>query len=228
VSARRSTAAKHGPLPDKVPLDRETVLRTGLGIANSEGIEAVTFRRLAEELSVTPMALYRHVSNKSDLLEGIFDLVANAAAVTDHDDPDWRDWVCRAFVKMGEAMLRQRGVMPLLGCAESYGRSRTAVVEKIYHRLCESGFTPIEAAQLQQDLYRYMLGTVALAGTLPGDATSVDHERHTGARLELLPSDEFPMVTRHAADIAKILVSTDMEKGLRRIIDAHGRECGVE
>jgi hypothetical protein len=44
--------------------------------------------------------------------------------------------------------------------------------------------------------------------------------------MELLPSEEYPTVTLHAADIASILTSTDLEKGLRRIIDAFERECG--
>ncbi len=224
MSARSASAAKPRVQRSKAPLSREAVLRAGLELANAEGLDAVTFRRLAQALSVTPMALYRHVSNKSDLLEGIFDLVANDAAVTEHVESDWREWVCTAFVRMGEAMLRQRGVMALLGRAESYGRSRAAVVEEIHRRLCDAGFTSLQAAQLQQDLYRYMLGTVALDATLPGDARSSDRERHTRARLELLPSAQYPMVTSHAADIARTLANTDMEEGLRRIIDAFERE----
>jgi AcrR family transcriptional regulator len=203
------------------------VLRAGLDLAGAEGIAAVTFRRLADALAVTPMALYRHVSNKSDLLEGILDLVTEDAAVTDHDEPDWRDWACRTFVKMGEAMLQQRGVMALLGRPETLGTTRAAVIEEIYRRLCEAGFTPLEAARLQQDLYRYMLGTVALGGALPGDAGSADHERHTRARLELLPSQDFPMLTRHASEVARSLVDTDMEPGLRRIIATYARERGA-
>ena len=200
------------------------MLRAGIELANAEGIDAVTFRRLAEVLSVTPMALYRHVSNKSDLLKGIFELVISDAAVTEHDDPDWRDWLCHAYVKMGEAMLRQRGVMALLYRLEAYGRSRVEVVEEISRRLCDAGFLPAQAAELQQDLYRYMLGTVALDGTLRRDASSTEYERHTRARLELLPSSKFPTLTRNAAELARVAVDTDIERGLRRIIDAFERE----
>lgn len=223
MRAQEASAHRREGRGSRATLDRESVLRAGLEIANADGIDAVTFRNLAEALSVTPMALYRHVANKSDLLEGIFELVSSDAAVTEHDDDDWREWVCYAFAKMGEAMLRQRGVMALLARGESYGRGRAAVVEEIYARLCEAGFTPLEAAQLQQDLYRYMLGTVALDGTLPGDAHDPDYERHTRARLELLPSAEFPMLTRHAAEVARTLVNPDLKPGLRRIIDAFER-----
>jgi AcrR family transcriptional regulator len=210
--------------PPRSTLDREAVLRAGLDLANAEGIDAVTFRRLGEVLSVTPMALYRHVSNKSDLLEGIFDLVTNDAAVTDHDEVDWRDWVSHSFVRMGDAMLRQRGVMALVNRLENFGKNRSAIVEEIFCRLCDAGLAPAEAAELQQDLYRYMLGTVALDSALRGDATDPDHERHTRARLDLLPSAEFPTVTRHAEELAQALTRTDLERGLRRIIDAFERE----
>ena len=129
MSPRRRTAASALAPADRAPLDRAAVLRAALDLANAEGVEAVTFRRIAEVLLVTPMALYRHVSNKSDLLEGIFLLVLDEAAVVDHDHSDWREWVCRAFVKMGEAMLRQRGVMALLERSETHGRGRAEVVE---------------------------------------------------------------------------------------------------
>src|SRR6266852_189115 len=56
-------------------LDRESVLDAGIEIADEEGLDAVTLRRIAERLSVTPMALYRHVASKDDLLDGMADLL---------------------------------------------------------------------------------------------------------------------------------------------------------
>ena len=52
-------------------IDRTAVLRASLEIADSAGLEAVTMQSVADRLGVTPMALYRHVDNKSDLLDGV-------------------------------------------------------------------------------------------------------------------------------------------------------------
>ncbi|MGL5857899.1 MAG: TetR/AcrR family transcriptional regulator [Angustibacter sp.] len=60
-----------GPGPGRDSLNRQTVLRAAIGLADAEGLDAVSMRRLAETLHVVPMALYKHVADKDDLLDGI-------------------------------------------------------------------------------------------------------------------------------------------------------------
>jgi AcrR family transcriptional regulator len=59
----------------RAPLSRERVVRTAVAIADANGVDAVSMRRLAHELGVDPMSLYNHVANKEDLLDGMADLV---------------------------------------------------------------------------------------------------------------------------------------------------------
>ena len=59
----------------RAPLTRDRVLRTAVGLADSAGIDALTIRRLAEQLGVEAMSLYYHVANKEAILDGIVDLV---------------------------------------------------------------------------------------------------------------------------------------------------------
>lgn len=56
---------------NRVTLTPQTVVEGALALADAEGLEAVTIRRLAKELGVTPMALYWHFSSKGELLEGM-------------------------------------------------------------------------------------------------------------------------------------------------------------
>ena len=60
----------------RTPLSRERVLRAAVAVADSGGIDALTMRRLAEEVGSEAMSLYYHVANKEDLLDGIVDVVA--------------------------------------------------------------------------------------------------------------------------------------------------------
>ena len=55
----------------RAPLSRERVLRAAVDLADDAGIDAVSMRRLAQELGVVPMALYKHVANKDELLDGM-------------------------------------------------------------------------------------------------------------------------------------------------------------
>jgi TetR/AcrR family tetracycline transcriptional repressor len=59
--------------PTRSKLDRDAVVDTALRVADGEGLEAVTIRRLAQELSVTPMALYWHFKDKEGLLAAVAD-----------------------------------------------------------------------------------------------------------------------------------------------------------
>lgn len=87
------------------PLDRDRVLRTAVRLADEQGLEAVTMRRLAEALQVTPMALYKHVVDKDDLVTGMVDVVVDQMAVPAPTDP--RRW--RAGMRA--ALLRARVVI---------------------------------------------------------------------------------------------------------------------
>ena len=57
------------------PLTRERVLREAIRIADADGVDALSMRRLGQALGVEAMSLYHHVANKADLMNGILDLV---------------------------------------------------------------------------------------------------------------------------------------------------------
>ncbi|GLW27360.1 TetR/AcrR family transcriptional regulator [Actinoplanes regularis] len=59
----------------RVPLNRERVLRAAVELADRTGLDTLSMRNLAQELGVVPMALYKHVANKDELLDGMVDTV---------------------------------------------------------------------------------------------------------------------------------------------------------
>lgn len=59
----------------RLRLNRERVLRAAVGLADSSGVESLSMRKLAAELGVVPMALYKHVANKEELLDGMVDIL---------------------------------------------------------------------------------------------------------------------------------------------------------
>ena len=73
--------AEHGGLATadatarRLPLSRERVLRAAVALADREGIDAVSMRRLGQELSVEAMSLYNHVANKEEILNGMVDVI---------------------------------------------------------------------------------------------------------------------------------------------------------
>ena len=60
----------------RIPLSRDRVLRAAVKVADEGGVEAITMRRLADELGAEAMSLYYHVARKEDILEGVVDVIA--------------------------------------------------------------------------------------------------------------------------------------------------------
>jgi AcrR family transcriptional regulator len=91
--------------PPRTPLSRDRILRTAVALADEGGVGSLSMRRIAVELGVVPMALYKHVSNKDALLDGMVDVV-----VGEIDPPeggtDWRTAVRRRVLSARRALLR--------------------------------------------------------------------------------------------------------------------------
>ena len=89
----------------RIPLSRDRVLAAAVVLADQVGIEALSMRRLAQELGVVPMALYKHVANKEELLDGMVD-----ALVSEIDPPvrdaGWKDTVRLRVLSARGALLR--------------------------------------------------------------------------------------------------------------------------
>jgi AcrR family transcriptional regulator len=55
----------------RAPLNRERVLHAAVALADEAGVESLSMRKLSQKLDVVPMALYKHVANKEELLDGM-------------------------------------------------------------------------------------------------------------------------------------------------------------
>jgi AcrR family transcriptional regulator len=89
----------------RMPLTKERVLSTAVALADQGGIESLSMRKLAQALDVVPMALYRHVANKDELLNGLVDVV-----VGEIDPPlegaDWKTTIRARILSARRALLR--------------------------------------------------------------------------------------------------------------------------
>jgi AcrR family transcriptional regulator len=88
-----------------VALSRDRVLRVAVALADEGGIESLSMRKLAHKLRVVPMALYKHVADKEELLDGMVDVV-----VGEIDPPatgiPWRNAIRQRILSARRALLR--------------------------------------------------------------------------------------------------------------------------
>jgi len=140
-------------------LDRDTVLRAGLAVADESGLDAVSVRRVAARLGVTPMALYRHVAGKDDLLDGMADLLYEELGVPAQGG-DWWEELAELARSTRRILLRHPEAAPLFSRPLS-GPHSLQVGEALCATLERAGFYPREVEELHGQLSGMVFALIA-------------------------------------------------------------------
>jgi AcrR family transcriptional regulator len=141
-------------------IDKVTVIEMARAIANEDGIEAVSMHSVARLLGVTPMALYRHVYDKSALLDGIVGHVYGDIVPPEPDLP-WRDRILAAGASIRDAAQRNPGVAVLLAQRKPPPGSSFHVDAAIADALAEGGAPRSEIIRLYRVITSAYLGFIA-------------------------------------------------------------------
>lgn len=189
VNPLTSHQRKQAPI-SRPGLDRERILAAGLDIADREGIDALTMRRLAAELDVEAASLYRYVESKDDLLNGVTDLVFSQVHVPPPDDRPW-DRRLRMYLDAVRDTLRAHpNVLPEVARRPIMNASTLVIMEQGLGELIDLGIAPETAGWTIDILVNFIVGHVL--AELSHD-TGTDPEALAEAR-SLLPEDLFPSV----------------------------------
>jgi AcrR family transcriptional regulator len=124
----------------RAPLTRERVLRAAIDLADSGGIEALSMRRLGQELDVEAMALYRHVRDKADLLDGVVDLVVGEIDRLPAGG-DWKATLRAQAMAARAVMLRHPWARRGLEDTGTTGPASLAYIESLLATLRDAGFS---------------------------------------------------------------------------------------
>ena len=196
------------------------ILRAGLAVIDADGIDALSMRRLGQELGRDPMAFYRYAGNKKALLDGITELLLGELTI-DPMDPDWMGQLrksAREFRLMAIAhpnMVPLLVTHPLVTPLALRAPSTLRPLEDSLELLTKAGLTDIEA------LAAYRAFTGFLRGHILNEFQAlVENEEETEELLRLglhrLPIREFPLLRR----LATVLASHDGEAELERGLDS--------
>jgi AcrR family transcriptional regulator len=141
------TSSQFSDDADRTRLTRAVVVDRALALADAAGLEALTIRKLATELGVTPMALYWHFRGKDELLEGLADRLWSEVDLTLDPSAPWEDQL-RALLESLLMVLRTHPAAPALLARSNIVNSEAGLnaLEVALELLRTAGFSPADAS----------------------------------------------------------------------------------
>jgi AcrR family transcriptional regulator len=206
------------------PLSRERVLAGAIAVADAAGVRALTIRSLAAELGVTAMSVYHYFANKSEILDGIVDVVFSEIDLPPGDG-DWQSEIRRRAISARRVLARHPWVIVLLESRKTPGPATLRHHDALIGTLREAGFSVEMTAHAYALLDSYVYGFVLQEASLPfeGPEGVADVAEPI---MQQFPADAYP----HLVELATEYIlqpgydfGNEFEFGLNVILDALAR-----
>jgi AcrR family transcriptional regulator len=161
-------------------LSRDEIVRVAIAVADAEGPEAISMRRIGRELRAGTMSLYYHVGSKEDLVDAMLEAME---AEVDIPDPsgDWRADL-RAFARSQRAaLLRHPWIMEFIGHRPPSGPNDARQFERMLTLIDQTGLNTLPTMYVLMALASYVMGAVVR-----------EHQEERGQQAEELADAEIP------------------------------------
>ncbi|HWL64632.1 MAG TPA: TetR/AcrR family transcriptional regulator C-terminal domain-containing protein [Actinomycetota bacterium] len=202
------------PIPKRSPLSRERITKAALDIADREGVDQLSMRRLAESLGAGTMTLYGHFANKGELLDAVLDLAASEKKLPGFEGT-WREQIHQLVGHARDLHRRHPGVVDIWSRQPALGRRGLRWPEAGMRILEGAGFATEEAALAFRLIANYTWGFALFSAPRSGAG-----RESTQSRLAALPEDRFPHLRNAAESFAAAMGSEEsFVYGLERILD---------
>jgi TetR/AcrR family tetracycline transcriptional repressor len=185
----------------KERLSRETLAAGALALADRDGLEAVTIRRLATEHNVTPMALYWHFADKDAVLDGIAERVYANVVLPEPNEHPWDAQLRDVLLALLAAVRPHPLVADLLAPRIMKSEPGLELAERVIGMLRAAGFPTAQATETASFL---LCSIIVLVTSEPGKHGTLNAEaqdalnRSKRAQLDSLPPKRFPNLIESA------------------------------
>lgn len=176
-------------------LTRERILRTAVRLADREGPDGVTLRRIAAELGVHVTSLYNHVPTRDAVTDGLVELLLDEAKLPTGPVP-WDEWVRRFTEAVSGIATTHPGAFHALRQRPVQGARAAASFEIALAAFSDAGFTAADGfAAIKAASY--------LALMIGMERSMVARGEILETHLDELPTESFPLVQSIAANVAE-------------------------
>lgn len=198
------------PTTGKRPLSAERILATAARTLREEGVDAISIRKLASKLGVSPMAIYRHIENKDALLSALLDRFIRQADVMPASDLPWDEWLTQLGLRMWRAQVEEPAWIGLLGSVQIRSGGLGVLLDSLAH-LRQAGFSADDAASAFFAVVHISVGASCLSLGLQQIRLDALIDPSDAARLNQL--------NRDFGSLHKLLAAQHIERSLALLMD---------
>ena len=201
------------------PLTKERILEAAVDVADRDGLGALTMRRLGKDLGFEAMAIYKHVANKEEILEGMLALVIGQIEIPE-EGADWKEAMRRRAFSVREVLSRHSWAIELLAASGFAGPAALRYINAILGNLRSGGFTIEDAAHAFWLLDSYVYGHVIQETSMPIGAS--DETTDPESILEQDTIDQFSYlveIRENAQMRSEFSFDSEFEYGLDLILE---------
>ncbi len=168
--------------PDPRAARREQILDIALKIADRDGFDGLTMRKLSAELGVSAPIVYRHFEDKAAIIDAIVDALVARQTMVERSTMAPRAWLQSTFSSMYDELTRHPGLLELLASAGPFAAHAMRITDEVLAALEEMGLDPPRAARG----FRWLMGSTMGAVMMERGATSAIAEGRVQEMTESL------------------------------------------
>jgi TetR/AcrR family tetracycline transcriptional repressor len=186
---------------ERARLSKAAVVEKALALADAEGLDGLTVRRLAQELGVTPMALYWHFRNKDELLAGLADRIWSEIDTDIDAGATWQQQLRGLLESLVHVLRTHPCASQLLVTGEKQSAAALDAAEVTLQVLGRAGFDTTQASEVARNtLWTGLMLVMSEPGYDPGiaDEQRAEQQRRNYVRLAVLPPDRYPCLVEAA------------------------------
>ena len=188
------------------PITQEEIVETALRILDSEGLEGLSMRRIAEELDTGAASLYWHVGSKDGLLDLLFDRVIGEQQVPDPDPARWQEQLKQVARLQRATILRHRDIVAVSLGRIPMGPNALRYIERVL-AILRAGGVPDDLAVSGHLLLIAVVNGFTLdesADEQPSSDTGAPSQDAARDYIASLPLAQFPNLTAVADQYAEV------------------------
>jgi len=213
--------------PARQPLSQDAIVDAAIRVLDAEGLDAVSMRRVAEELKTGPASLYAHVENKEELLDLVRERVLAEVRLPTPDPARWQEQIKELAYEIQRAHAGHRDIARLSLGSIPTGYYQLRIGEALMAIMVAGGVPPSVAALATDRLSLYITadayeGALVVANYGLGTPDAAERFRERLAQIhayyKALPPDAFPMLSRYVDELIEADSDTRFEFGLDMLI----------